>query len=42
MVREADPNDVDLVGHPLRVPIEELGGDALGGTENPAQWASQS
>jgi hypothetical protein len=42
MVREADPNHVDLVGHPLRIPIEELGGDALGGSENTAQWAGQS
>jgi hypothetical protein len=42
MVRETDPNHVDLVGHALGVPVEKLGRDALGGSENPAQWAGQS
>jgi len=41
MVREADPNQLDLAGHPLGVPVSELGRDALGGAKDPAQRAGQ-
>jgi hypothetical protein len=42
MMREADPYQVELVSHPLGVPVEELGRDPLGWSEYPAQRADQS
>jgi hypothetical protein len=42
MVWEADPDQLEVVGHPLGVPVEVLGRDALRGTEDPAQGPGQS
>jgi hypothetical protein len=42
MMRETYPYQLELVGHPLGVPVEKLGRDALRRTENLAQRAGQS
>jgi hypothetical protein len=42
MVREANPYQLDLAGHPLGVPVEKLRRDAINGPEDPAQRAGQS